>query len=251
MTTGSRLRVDGRSADALRPVRITPNFQSFPAGSVLIECGGTRVICAASIEERVPPFLLGSRKGWVTAEYSMLPSSTPTRSQREGAGSKPQGRTQEIQRLIGRSLRAIVNMEALGERTITVDCDVIEADGGTRTASITGGVVALGLAVQKLQSQGQIARGAKPVLKQLLAAVSVGIVDGVPMLDLNYLEDSRADADCNVVMTDNGWLVEVQATAERKPFSRDELDDLVSLAAKGIRELNALQRQALGMRTQG
>jgi ribonuclease PH len=242
----TNLRVDGRRPDTLRPVTITPNFQSFPAGSVLIECGRTRVICAASVEERVPPFLLGSRKGWVTAEYSMLPSSTPTRSQREVASGKPQGRTQEIQRLIGRSLRAIVNLEALGERTITVDCDVIEADGGTRTASITGAVVALGLAVRKLQGQGVLPKGGAPIMRQLLAAVSVGIVGGVPLLDLNYAEDSKADADCNVVMTEGGWLVEVQATAERKPFSRDELNDLMSLANKGIGELMQLQRQALG-----
>jgi ribonuclease PH len=238
-------RVDGRANDALRAVSITPDFQSFPAGSVLIEFGRTRVICAASVEERVPPFLLGQRKGWVTAEYSMLPSSTPTRSQRETAGSKPQGRTQEIQRLIGRSLRAIVDLQALGERTIAVDCDVIEADGGTRTASITGAVVALGLAVRRLQAEGALPRGDKSVIRQLLAAISVGIVEGVPMLDLNYSEDSRADADCNVVMTEAGWLVEVQATAERKPFSRDELNDLMSLANKGIRELIALQKEAL------
>jgi ribonuclease PH len=238
-------RVDGRANDALRAVSITPDFQSFPAGSVLIEFGRTRVICAASVEDRVPPFLLGQRKGWVTAEYSMLPSSTPTRSQRETAGSKPQGRTQEIQRLIGRSLRAIVDLQALGERTIAVDCDVIEADGGTRTASITGAVVALGLAVRRLQAEGALPRGDKPVIRQLLAAISVGIVEGVPMLDLNYSEDSRADADCNVVMTEAGWLVEVQATAERKPFSRDELNDLMSLANKGIRELIALQKEAL------
>lgn len=243
----NRLRSGGRGTDALRTVRITPSFQKFPAGSALIECGNTRVICAASVEERVPPFLLGAGKGWVTAEYSMLPSSTPTRSQREGAGSKPQGRTQEIQRLIGRSLRAVVDLKALGERTITVDCDVIEADGGTRTASITGAIVALGLALRKLGSQGILKRNGEGVMKQFLAAVSVGIVAGVPMLDLDYSEDSQADADCNVVMTDAGWLVEVQATAERKPFSRDELDTLLGLAGKGIRELIALQRQALDM----
>lgn len=245
MNKDTRLRVDGRAADAMRPVSITTRFQTFPAGSVLLECGGTRVICAASVEERVPPFLVGAGKGWVTAEYSMLPSSTPTRSQREGAGSKPQGRSQEIQRLIGRSLRAVVDLQALGERTITLDCDVIEADGGTRTASITGAVVALGLAVNKLQAQGVLPRNRGPVLKSLLAAVSVGIVDGVPMLDLAYEEDSKADADCNVVMNDKGWLVEVQATAERKPFSREELDVLLSLARKGIYELIDLQKQAL------
>jgi ribonuclease PH len=239
-------RIDGRAVDQLRSVAITPDFQLFPAGSVLIECGRTRVICAASVEERVPGWMVGSRKGWVTAEYSMLPSSTPTRSQREGAGSRPQGRTQEIQRLIGRSLRAIVDLNALGERTIAVDCDVIEADGGTRTASITGAVVALGLAVRKLQADGVLPKSGAPVLKQLLAAVSVGIVDGVPLLDLNYSEDSKAESDCNVVMTEAGWLVEVQATAERKPFSRGELDDLLDLANKGIGDLLRLQKQALG-----
>ncbi|HVG01071.1 MAG TPA: ribonuclease PH [Chloroflexia bacterium] len=239
-------RLDGRAADQLRPVQITPNFQLFPAGSVLIEFGRTRVICAASVEERVPPFMAGSGKGWVTAEYSMLPSATPTRSSRETSGSKPQGRTMEIQRLIGRSLRAVVNPHALGERTIAIDCDVIEADGGTRTASITGAVVALALAVRKLQAQGTIPTGSAPVLKQLLAAVSVGIVNGVPMLDLNYQEDSQADADCNVVMTDAGWLVEIQATAERKAFSRDELDRLLALATSGCNQLIRLQREVLG-----
>jgi ribonuclease PH len=175
----------------------------------------------------------------------MLPSATPTRSQREGAGSKPQGRTQEIQRLIGRSLRAVVDLSALGERTVAIDCDVIEADGGTRTASITGAVVALGLAINKLKDDKILSRSGPPVLRQLVAAVSVGIVDGVPLLDLNYAEDSRAQADCNVVMTEAGWLVEVQATAERKPFSRDELDDLLSLANKGIGELLRLQKEIL------
>jgi ribonuclease PH len=238
-------RLDGRRPDDLRPVKITPNFQLFPAGSVLIECGRTRVICAASVEERVPGWMLGSRRGWVTAEYSMLPSATPTRNQREGAGSKPQGRTQEIQRLIGRSLRAIVDLSALGERTIAIDCDVIEADGGTRTASITGAVVALGLAVNKLKADGVLPKSGSPIIRQLLAAVSVGIVDGTAMLDLNYKEDSSAQADCNVVMTEAGWLVEVQATAERKPFSRDELDDLLTLANKGIGELLRLQKEIL------
>jgi ribonuclease PH len=245
LATTTSLRADGRRPDQLRPVRITPNFQAFPAGSVLIECGGTRVVCAASIEERVPPFLLGSGKGWVTAEYSMLPSSTPTRSQREGAGSKPQGRTMEIQRLIGRSLRAIVDLEALKERTITLDCDVIEADGGTRTASITGAVVALGLAVRKGQATGLLPKTRKPVLRELLAAVSVGIVNGVPMLDLNYAEDSRAETDCNVVMTESDGLVELQATAERTPFSRAELDTLLDLAYAGIEQLIDIQRSIL------
>jgi ribonuclease PH len=242
----SNQRIDGRQADQMRPVKFTPNFQLFPAGSVLVECGRTRVICAASVEEKVPGWMVGSRKGWVTAEYSMLPSSTPTRNQREGAGSKPQGRTQEIQRLIGRSLRAAVDLNALGERTIAIDCDVIEADGGTRTASITGAVVALGLAINKLKANNVLPKSGPPVLRQLIAAVSVGIVDGVAMLDLNYTEDSRAQADCNVVMTESGYLVEVQATAERKPFSRDELDDLLSLANRGINDLLRLQKDALG-----
>lgn len=243
--TSGRARVDGRAPNMLRPITITPNFQLFPAGSVLIEFGRTRVVCAASVEERVPPFLVGQGKGWVTAEYSMLPSATPTRSQRETAGSRPNGRSQEIQRLIGRSLRAIVDLQALGERTITLDCDVLEADGGTRTASITGAVVALSLAVNKLRAQGVLPKNRGPVVKQLLAAISVGIVGGVPMLDLNYSEDSQADSDCNVVMTEQGWLVEVQATAERKPFSREELDDLLTLARKGVNELIAHQREAL------
>lgn len=242
----SNSRVDGRQADQMRPVKFTPNFQIFPAGSVLVECGRTRVICAASVEEKVPGWMVGSRKGWVTAEYSMLPSSTPTRNQREGAGSKPQGRTQEIQRLIGRSLRAAVDLNALGERTIAIDCDVIEADGGTRTASITGAVVALGLAINKLKASNVLPKNGPPVLRQLIAAVSVGMVDGVPMLDLNYTEDSRAQADCNVVMTESGYLVEVQATAERKPFSRDELDELLTLANRGINDLLKLQKEALG-----
>lgn len=239
-------RIDGRSADQMRPITFTPNFQLFPAGSVLVECGRTRVICAASVEEKVPGWMVGSRKGWVTAEYSMLPSATPTRNQREGAGSKPQGRTQEIQRLIGRSLRAAVDLSALGERTIAIDCDVIEADGGTRTASITGAVIALGLAINKLKANNVLPKNGAPVLRQLIAAISVGIVDGVPMLDLNYSEDSRAQADCNVVMTESGYLVEVQATAERKPFSRDELDELLSLAGRGINDLVRLQREILG-----
>lgn len=238
------LRSDGRAPDQLRPVRITPDFQAFPAGSALIECGGTRVVCAASVEERVPPWLAGSGKGWVTAEYAMLPSSTPTRTQREGPGSRPQGRSQEIQRLIGRSLRAVVDLQALGERTITVDCDVIEADGGTRTASITGGVVALGLAIERLERKGLI-KPSRKVLKQLLAAVSVGMVNGTPLLDLNYTEDSQAESDCNVVMTQGGWFVEVQATAERKPFSREELNELLALAERGIAQLMKHQQEIL------
>lgn len=235
-------RNDGRAPDELRPVTIVAHYQQFPAGSVLIECGRTRVICAASVEERVPPWLVGSKKGWVTAEYSMLPSATPGRTPRQGPGSRPDGRTQEIQRLIGRALRAVVDLSALGERTITLDCDVIDADGGTRTASITGAVVALGFAIEKLKDQGLLKKGGQPVLKQLVAAVSVGFVDGVPLLDLNYQEDSRAQVDCNVVMAESGGLVEVQGTAERKAYTRAELDDLLDLANKGIGELFAIQR---------
>lgn len=244
MISTSYIRHDGRTPDQLRPVTITPHFQLFPAGSVLIEFGRTRVICAASIEERVPHFLLGSGKGWVTAEYAMLPSATPGRSQREGAGSKPQGRTQEIQRLIGRSLRTIVDLQALGERTVTLDCDVIEADGGTRTASITGAVVALALAIRRGQANGTFSPK-RQIMRQHLAAVSVGIVKGVPVLDLDYAEDSQAESDCNIVMTERGSLVEVQATAERKPFTREELDKLLTLAEGGISELLKLQRQVL------
>lgn len=249
MATNVFTRADGRTVDQLRPVKITPHFQRFPAGSVLIECGRTRVICAASVEERVPPFLMNSGKGWVTAEYSMLPSATPTRNQRETAGSKPQGRTMEIQRLIGRSLRAVVDLHALGERTVAIDCDVIEADGGTRTASITGAVVALSLAIRKMQAQGVLPSRGAPVMRQMLAAVSVGIVGGVTVLDLDYSEDSKADADCNVVMTERGTLVEVQATAEGKPFSRQELDRLLELATGGIAQLIQLQREALASGT--
>jgi ribonuclease PH len=244
------VRHDGRAPDQMRPVYITPDFQYFPSGSALIEFGRTRVICAASVEERVPPFLAGTGKGWVTAEYSMLPSSTPTRSPRDTA-LRPSGRALEIQRLIGRSLRAAVNLDALGERTIIVDCDVIDADGGTRTAAITGGVVALALALRRLQAEGVLSPDGGPYLRQLVAAVSVGIVNGVSMLDLNYEEDSTAEADCNVVMTDTGWLVEVQATAERKVFSHDEMSTLLGLARKGINQLVRIQREVLGLAVEG
>ncbi len=236
------LRPDGRAAHELRPIRFTRGFTRHAEGSVLVEFGNTRVLCTASVEERVPPFLKGKGQGWVTAEYGMLPRSTHTRSDREAAKGKQSGRTQEIQRLIGRSLRAVVDLQALGERTITLDCDVLQADGGTRTASITGAWVALHDALQGLQSQGVLARWP---LREGLAAVSVGLVDGQARLDLDYAEDSGCQADVNVVMTASGGVVEVQGTAESHPFSRQELDTLLELAAQGIGQLCALQQQAL------
>jgi len=237
-----RTRADGRRPNELRPVDITPHFLRHAEGSALITVGNTRVICAASIEDGVPPFLRGSGRGWVTAEYGMLPRSTHTRSNREAARGKQGGRTQEIQRLIGRSLRAVTRMEALGERTITLDCDVLEADGGTRTASITGAYVALALALRALQDRGDIT--GKP-LADSVAAVSVGIVGGRPCLDLPYEEDSRAGVDMNVVMTGRGRFIEVQGTAEGKPFSQAELNKLTGLAAGGIETLTKLQRQVV------
>jgi len=213
-------------------------------GSVLIECGDTRVICTASIEERVPGFLVGKGQGWITAEYGMLPRATGTRSQREAATGKQSGRTQEIQRLIGRSLRSVASLAALGERSVHIDCDVIQADGGTRTASITGAYVALHDAVQLLVDKNKISTWP---LADFVAAVSVGIYQGVPVLDLDYAEDSACDTDMNVVMTGNGGLVEVQGTAEGAPFTRAELDTMIDLAAEGIRELVAAQRAALGV----
>jgi ribonuclease PH len=236
-------RFDNRAANTLRPTRITPHFVKHAEGSVLIEAGDTRVICTASVEERVPPFRRNSGKGWVTAEYGMLPRATSTRNQREASSGKVGGRTQEIQRLIGRSLRAVTRMEEMGERTIWVDCDVIQADGGTRTASITGGFVALVLALQKMRDQNQIST--MPV-SDLVAATSVGIVDGVPLLDLAYEEDSRADVDMNIVQTGAGKFIEVQGTAEADPFGRDALLSLLDLAQEGIRQLNAIQREIIG-----
>jgi len=237
------IRVDNRLPTDLRTTRITPNYLLHAEGSVLIEVGRTRVICAASVEDRVPPFLRGQGKGWVTAEYGMLPRATTTRTQREASAGKIGGRTQEIQRLIGRSLRSVVEMEKLGERTIWVDCDVIQADGGTRTASITGGFVALVLAIQKLRSQGAL--GGVPV-SDYVAATSVGIISGTPMLDLAYEEDSRAEVDMNVIKTGSGRFIEVQGTAEGKPFDRDELDGLIDLAGAGITALVGLQREIVG-----
>jgi ribonuclease PH len=236
-------RVDGRAAAQLRPTRMTPSFTMHAEGSVLIESGRTRVICTASVEDRVPPFLRNTGKGWVTAEYGMLPRATSTRTQREASAGKVGGRTQEIQRLIGRSLRSVTKLAELGERTIWIDCDVIQADGGTRTASITGGFVALVLALQKMRTAGQIK--ALPVVDHV-AAISVGVVDSTPLLDLAYEEDSRAEVDMNVVKTGDGRFIEVQGTAEGPPFERRALDDLLALADNGIRELVGLQRSIIG-----
>jgi ribonuclease PH len=230
------------SAD-LRPTRLTPGFLVHAEGSVLIEVGRTRVVCSASVEDRVPPFLRNTGKGWVTAEYGMLPRATSTRTQREASAGKVGGRTQEIQRLIGRSLRSVARLTELGERTIWVDCDVLQADGGTRTASITGGFVAMVLAMQRMREAGQIK--AIPV-QDYVAATSVGVVGGIPMLDLAYDEDSRADVDMNIVKTGDGRFIEVQGTAEGAPFERQALDDLMALGDKGIRELVALQQTIVG-----
>ncbi|MDD2619052.1 MAG: ribonuclease PH [Syntrophomonadaceae bacterium] len=238
------IRPNERLNNQMRAVKMTPGFIKHPDGSVLIEAGETRVLCSAMIEEKVPFFLKGSGQGWVTAEYSLLPASTETRTQREASRGKISGRTSEIQRLIGRSLRAVVDMKALGERTIWIDCDVIQADGGTRTASITGAFVALYLAFQKLQEKGTITT---IPIKDYLAAVSVGILEGVPILDLEYSEDSRADVDMNVVMTSKGEFVEIQGTAEGTVFSKDELATLLTLAEKGIKELIAIQKSIIGV----
>ena len=232
-------RVDGRANDAMRPIRITTDYIRHAEGSALIEFGDTRVLCVASIEEGVPPFLEGRGQGWVTAVYAMLPRAGNTRSKRESVAGKIGGRTHEIQRLIGRSLRAALDLRALGERTVTLDCDVIQADGGTRTASITGAWIALARACKTLRERGDLR--ANP-MKLGVAAISVGVVNGQPMLDLNYAEDSHADVDSNVVMTDGGEFIEVQGTAEGKPFSRARLDELLALAEKGIRELHTLQK---------
>lgn len=236
-------RRHGRGADQLRPVRFTRRFTAHPEGSVLAEFGETRVLCTASVEEGVPPFLRGKAQGWVTAEYGMLPRATHTRTPREAARGKQTGRTQEIQRLIGRSLRAAVDLKALGERSILIDCDVLQADGGTRTAAITGSFLALAEACHSLAARGLIAQS--PLHGQI-AAVSVGIVRGEPMLDLDYGEDSEAETDMNVVMNNGGAFVEVQGTAEGHAFRRHELDALLNLAASGIAELCALQSQLLG-----
>ena len=236
-------RSDNRSPDQLRPVNILPDFISTAEGSALIEVGNTRVICTASVEETVPVFLRNSGKGWISSEYGMLPRSTLTRMARESAKGRPSGRTQEIQRLIGRSLRAVTDLKHLGERTIWVDCDVIQADGGTRTASITGAFVALGLALQRLVEAGTLTSA--PV-KDFVAAISVGIVDGEVLLDLNYEEDSRADVDMNFVMTAGNKIVELQATAEHQVFDDAQLAKMMSLARQGIHSLISKQKALLG-----
>lgn len=238
------LRTDGRAADQMRRVTVTPDYLLTAEGSVLIEFGHTRVLCAASVEESVPPFKRNSGEGWVTAEYSMLPRATSTRTPREVTKGRASGRTLEIQRLIGRSLRAVVDLKKLGERSIFVDCDVLQADGGTRTAAITGAMVALGIAVGKLSAAKMTPPG---VLRDTVAAVSVGIVGGVPMLDLCYAEDSGAEVDMNVVLTGAGKYVELQSTAEQVPFDDEQLAAMIALARKGIGELAAIQRQFLAI----
>jgi len=237
-------RSGARAADQLRPVRITRGYTVHAEGSVLIEFGATKVLCTASVEERVPPHKRGSGEGWVTAEYGMLPRATHTRSDREAARGKQSGRTQEIQRLIGRSMRAVFDLKLLGERTIQLDCDVIQADGGTRTASITGAFVAAQDAVNKLIAQGKLTTS--PIIASV-AAISVGIVQGTPLLDLEYTEDSACDTDMNVVMTGAGHFVEVQGTAEGAAFSRSEMNALLALAEKGIGELMVMQQQSLSV----
>ncbi|HUW50278.1 MAG TPA: ribonuclease PH [Sulfuricella sp.] len=238
------MRPSKRNPDQLRNISITRNYTKHAEGSVLIECGDTKVICTASIDEKVPPFLRGKAQGWTTAEYGMLPRSTGSRIDREAARGKQTGRTQEIQRLIGRSLRSVVDLKALGERTIQIDCDVIQADGGTRTASITGAYVALHDAISYLLKEGKIKESP---LRNLVAAVSVGIYQGVPVLDLDYVEDSNCDTDMNVVMTGSGGFVEVQGTAEGVTFSRIEMEAMLNLAESGIAQLIAKQKVALGV----
>ncbi|MCD6727265.1 MAG: ribonuclease PH [Solirubrobacteraceae bacterium] len=242
MTPARERRPDGRGPDELRPVSIEPGFVRTASGSALIACGGTRVICTASIEARVPRWRAGSGLGWLTAEYGMLPASTGQRRERDVTKGRPDGRTVEIQRLIGRSLRGVVDFAALGERSIYVDCDVLEADGGTRCAAITGGFVALALACERLVARDELER---PPLVGSVAAVSCGIVGDTPLLDLDYLEDSAAEVDANVVMTGDGGLVEVQATAEGTPLRRTHLDDLLALAQTGIEALREAQRTAI------
>jgi len=237
------MRIDGRKPDDLRPVKVTRNYLKGVEGSVLIEVGDTKVLCSATLEERVPPFLKGKGTGWLTAEYGMLPRSSPQRIRREAQAGKVGGRTHEIQRLIGRSLRAVVDMAYLGEKTFTMDCDVIQADGGTRTASITGAFIALCDAVKDAREKGLVV--VNPV-KDFLAAVSVGIVEGKPVLDLCYAEDSRAHVDMNIVKTGSGGFVEVQGTAEGVPFTAAQMDELMALAASGVDQLVAIQKELLG-----
>ena len=241
------MRTDGRKERELRPIVITPSYIKSADGSVLIEVGDTRVICTAKLEDKVPPFLRNSGKGWITAEYGMLPSSSQVRISREAARGRIGGRTHEIQRLIGRSLRTIADLKSLGERTIWIDCDVIQADGGTRTASITGAYVALVEAARQLIKQGVIQ---KNPIKDSVAAVSVGIVDGKPLLDLNYGEDSRAEVDMNFVMTGSGKFVEVQGTAESAPFTKKGLDRMAEIAQQGIREILKIQKKVLARQSQ-
>ena len=238
------MRPSPRQADELRPIRITRHFTCHAEGSVLIEMGDTRVLCTASVEESVPPFLRGKGQGWVTAEYGMLPRSTHTRSAREAAKGKQTGRTQEIQRLIGRSLRAVIDLGALGERQITLDCDVLQADGGTRCASFTGDWIALYDACAKLVAEGKLP--ANPIRDQV-AALSVGIYQGTPVTDLDYPEDSDCDTDMNVIMTGSGGIVEIQGTAEGEPFTRAQMNQLVDMAEAGIQQLIARQKEALGL----
>lgn len=236
------MRVDGRQSGQLRSTRIIPHYNMHAEGSVLIEVGQTKVICTASWEDRVPPFLKGTGKGWVTAEYGMLPRATGSRNQREASKGKLGGRTMEIQRLIGRALRAVVDLEAMGENSLTIDCDVIQADGGTRTASVTGGFVAMALAMEKMLREGKLSR---IPIKDYLAAISVGLVGTEPFLDLCYREDSQAEVDMNVVMTGNGRLVEVQGTGEEATFSREQLNTMLDLAGQGIRDMIAYQKEII------
>lgn len=235
------MRLDGRKLDQLRPIKVTKNYIKFAHGSCFIEYGDTKVICTAVVEEDVPPFLKGGNSGWVTAEYGMIPCSCETRVRREKSSAS--GRTQEIQRLIGRSLRSVVDLERLGPRTVKIDCDVIQADGGTRTASITGGFIALAEALKKIKKSGIIS---EIPLKDYVAAVSVGIVDGKGMLDLNYAEDSKAEIDMNIVMIGQGEFVEVQGTGERNTFSKQQSDQLLTLAAKGIRQIFGIEKKSVG-----
>ncbi|ACL70288.1 ribonuclease PH [Halothermothrix orenii] len=244
MSETNNLRVDGRKNDQLRDVKISRQYTKYAEGSVLIETGDTKVICTASVEESVPPFLRGQNTGWLTAEYSLLPRSTHSRTIREVARGRLSGRTQEIQRLIGRSLRAVVDLGKLGERTIWVDCDVIQADGGTRTASITGAYVALVDAINYLIEEGVLEESP---LNSFMAATSVGVVDGEMLLDLCYEEDFQAQVDMNIVMTEDGRVIEIQGTAEKFPFSRDQMNTLMDLAEKGIRELVSFQKKSLGI----
>ncbi len=235
------MRIDGRDVDQLREVKITPDYLRFAEGSVLVEWGKNKILCAATLEQRVPPYLIGTGQGWVTAEYSMLPRSAKQRIARDSTRVHGNKRSVEIQRLIGRSLRAMVDLKAFGERTLLVDCDVIESDGGTRTASITGAFVAMALAINRLREDGQVGKNAK-ILREYCGAVSVGVVEGRCVLDLNYLEDSSADTDMNVVMTGDGRMVEIQGTAEKEPFTLDHFHEMLALAQGGIKQLVDIQK---------